>query len=167
MYKHVLHLSYMQLCSYTTKQEILGIQELQISLFFTNFMQLSLPWKFLKLFIILLYSQQIHKILIFNVKFDGRPTNLKTYFLPHYMAICLHYRKGDLGEFHKHGGMHQYLLHLHQNGHKPINTFWWGQERVVSICSPELFKDTTKLINRPSKELKHLASQLALFSIIT
>ena len=72
--------------------------------------------------------------------------------------VCLLYRKGDLDEFHKHGSLHQYLLHLHQNGHQPINTFWWGKQRVVSICSPELFKDTTKLINRPSKKLKYVAS---------
>ena len=70
------------------------------------------------------------------------------------MAICMCHRKGDLVEFHKYGSLHQYLLHLHQNGHQPINTFWWGQERVVSICSPEMFKDTTKLIDKPSKILQ-------------
>ena len=72
--------------------------------------------------------------------------------------ILLHYRKGDLIEFPKYGSLHQYLLHLHQNGHKPINTFWWGQERVVSICSPEMLKDTIKLINKPSERLQHAQS---------
>jgi len=57
---------------------------------------------------------------------------------------------GDLVEVHKHGSLHEYLLHLHKNGHQPIAAFWWGQQRVVSICSPELIKDTVKLINKPS-----------------
>ena len=72
------------------------------------------------------------------------------------LIIINHCRKGDLGEFHKHGSLHQYLLHLHQNGHQPIAMFWWGQQRVVSICSPKMFKDTAKLINKPSKVLATL-----------
>ncbi|XP_065889636.1 cytochrome P450 20A1-like [Dysidea avara] len=56
---------------------------------------------------------------------------------------------GDLDELSKHGSLYEYLLHLHQNGQQPITMFWWGQQRVVSICSPELFKDTIKLTNRP------------------
>ena len=65
--------------------------------------------------------------------------------------LCILCRKGDLDELSKHGSLHQYLLHLHQNGHQPIATFWWGQQRIVSICSPEMFKDTIKLTNRPSE----------------
>jgi len=53
-------------------------------------------------------------------------------------------------EVHKHGSLQEYLLHLHKNGHQPIVAFWWGQQKVVSICSPEAFKHTIKLINRPS-----------------
>ncbi|XP_065890917.1 cytochrome P450 20A1-like isoform X2 [Dysidea avara] len=62
---------------------------------------------------------------------------------------------GDLVEMHKYGSMHEYLLHLHKNGHQPVIAFWWGQQRVVSICSPKTFKDTVKLTNRP-KELMSL-----------
>ena len=62
--------------------------------------------------------------------------------------VCILFRKGDLGELSKHGSLHQYLLHLHRNGHQPIATFWWGLQRIVSICSPE---DTIKLIDKPSK----------------
>ena len=58
---------------------------------------------------------------------------------------------GDLIEIQQYGSVHEYLLHLHNNGHQPIVAFWWGKKRVVSICSPETFKDTLKLINRPSK----------------
>jgi len=60
------------------------------------------------------------------------------------------YRMGDLIEVQKHGSLHEYLLRLHQNGHQPIAAFWWGQQRVVSICSPDLIKDTIKLTNKPS-----------------
>ena len=67
--------------------------------------------------------------------------------------MCINYRNGDLDEINKHGSLHQYLLHLHQNGHQPINTFWWGQERLVSVCSTELIKDAAKLTNTPSKTL--------------
>ena len=80
------------------------------------------------------------------------------------MAIFTHNRKGELVEFQKYGSLHQYLLHLHQNGHQPINTFWWGQERVVSICSPEMFKDTIKLINRPGT-ITHYTTCMYLHSL--
>ena len=83
---------------------------------------------------------------------------LKT--LPLVVSHCIQYvlyincRNGDLDEINKHGSLHQYLLHLHQNGHQPINTFWWGQERLVSVCSTELIKDAAKLTNTPSKKLQ-------------
>lgn len=58
---------------------------------------------------------------------------------------------GDLKELSEHGSLHQYLMYLHDNGRKPLAIFWWGKQRVVSVCSPELFKDTIKLTYRPSK----------------
>jgi len=67
------------------------------------------------------------------------------------VTTIVSHRNGDLGEVSKYGSVHEYLLHLHQNGRQPIAVFWWGQQRVVSICSPELFKDTIKLTNRPSE----------------
>ena len=63
------------------------------------------------------------------------------------------YRNGDLAELGKHGSLYEYQLHLHQNGRQPIAMFWWGQQRVVSICSTELFKNISKLTNRPSEQL--------------
>ncbi|XP_065913881.1 cytochrome P450 20A1-like isoform X2 [Dysidea avara] len=51
----------------------------------------------------------------------------------------------------KHGSLHEYLLYLHQNGQQPISVFWWGQKRIVSICSPEMLKDVIKLTNRPKQ----------------
>ena len=73
--------------------------------------------------------------------------------IPHcsHSCACFVYRKGDLDELTKHGSLHNYLLHMHQNGHKPIGVFWWGQQRIVSICSPEMFKDVIHLTDRPSE----------------
>jgi hypothetical protein len=56
---------------------------------------------------------------------------------------------GDLGLLSQHGSLHQYLLFLHDHGRRPIVMFWWGKERVVSVCSPEMFKDFMKLTYRP------------------
>lgn len=64
--------------------------------------------------------------------------------------ILLH-SSGDLGELSKHGSLHEYLLFLHKHGQQPISTFHWGKQRVVSVCSAELFKETMKLTYRPSE----------------
>ncbi|XP_065889639.1 cytochrome P450 20A1-like isoform X3 [Dysidea avara] len=73
--------------------------------------------------------------------------------------------KGDLDEITKHGSFFEYLLHLHQNGRQSIAMFWWGQQRVVSICSPELFKDTIKLTNRPKLMIEEFEALLTADSI--
>ena len=36
---------------------------------------------------------------------------------------------------------------------QPVTSLWWGKLHVVSICSPQLFKETVRLVNRP-RELK-------------
>ena len=46
------------------------------------------------------------------------------------------------------GSLHEYLYHLHDKGHCPVTSFWWGKEHVVSVCSPQAFKDTIKLTDR-------------------
>ena len=66
------------------------------------------------------------------------------------VILILVFSLGDLGLLSKHGSLHQYLLHLHDNGRIPITVFWWGTQRVVSVCSPQLFKETMKLTYRPS-----------------
>ena len=60
-------------------------------------------------------------------------------------------RLGDIGELNKTGSLHQYLAHLHDEGRTPVTSFWWGKEQVVSICSPQAFKDTVKLTDRASE----------------
>jgi len=32
-----------------------------------------------------------------------------------------------------------------------VTSFWWGKEHVVSVCSPQAFKDTVKLTDRPGE----------------
>ena len=58
---------------------------------------------------------------------------------------------GDLGELSKHGSLHQYLLHLHVNGEVPVTSFWWGKTHIVSVCSPQAFKELVGLVHRPGK----------------
>ena len=58
-------------------------------------------------------------------------------------------RLGDLGVLAEHGSLHQYLLYLHDNGKVPVTSFWWGKIHVVSVCSPQAFKDSVRLVNRP------------------
>ena len=59
--------------------------------------------------------------------------------------------KGDLDGLGDHGSLHQYLLHLHDQGRCPVTSFWWAKTHVVSVCSPRAFEDTQKLYNRPSE----------------
>ena len=48
------------------------------------------------------------------------------------------------------GSLHQFLQTLHDdNG--PITSFWMGQQFVVSVASPELFKEHSKVFDRPRK----------------
>ena len=58
-------------------------------------------------------------------------------------------RLGDTKVVAEHGSLHQYLRHRHAKD-GPIIAFWWtNQQRIVSLASPNLFKDTTKLFDRP------------------
>ena len=63
------------------------------------------------------------------------------------LSPCLT-RFGDLGEFSRAGSLHEYLVHIHDNGRCPVTSFWWGKEHVVSVCSPQAFKDTVKLTEK-------------------
>ena len=58
-------------------------------------------------------------------------------------------RLGDTKVVAEHGSLHQYLRLRHAKD-GPIIAFWWtNQQRIVSLASPNLFKDTTKLFDRP------------------
>ena len=42
-------------------------------------------------------------------------------------------------------------MKLHDGGRCPVSSFWWGKQQVVSVCSPQAFKDTVKLTDRASE----------------
>jgi cytochrome P450 family 20 subfamily A len=56
--------------------------------------------------------------------------------------------KGNLGDVADAGSLHQYLMKLHSK-HGPLASFWWQEKLVVSLASPELFKETSRLFDRP------------------
>lgn len=70
--------------------------------------------------------------------------------------LCVHaappvlpHRLGDTGVVAEHGSLHQYLRHRHAKD-GPIIAFWWtNQQRIVSTASPDVFKATAKLFDRP------------------
>ena len=65
-------------------------------------------------------------------------------------------RLGDTEEVAEHGSLHQYLKHRHARD-GPIIAFWWtNQQRIVSIASPDAFKATTKLFDRPGTTTCHI-----------
>ena len=60
------------------------------------------------------------------------------------------YRLGNLGEITRNGGLHTFLCENHKK-HGPMYTFYWGKELVVSVASPEIWKDMQTLFDRPCK----------------
>ena len=56
---------------------------------------------------------------------------------------------GNLSEAVANGSLHDYLWQKHKEGTIPVTAFWWRDQRVVSVCSPQAFKDTENLYNRP------------------
>ena len=60
---------------------------------------------------------------------------------------------GDLGELKKHGSIHEYAEYLHEDGTIPVTSFWWATTQVVSVCSPQAFKELAGLLHRPRKKV--------------
>ena len=58
-------------------------------------------------------------------------------------------KMGDLGTAVVNGSLHDYLWQQHAEGSIPVTSFWWRDQRVVSVCSPQAFSDTQNLYNRP------------------
>ena len=56
---------------------------------------------------------------------------------------------GDLGAALANGSIFDYLWRQHGEGSIPVISFWWRDQRVVSVCSLQGFKDTQNLYNRP------------------
>ena len=59
-------------------------------------------------------------------------------------------RDGNLPDIGRAGSLHEFLLDLHEE-YGPIASFWMGQRLVLSIASPELFKEHLAVFDRPRK----------------
>ncbi|KAJ8297840.1 hypothetical protein KUTeg_024371 [Tegillarca granosa] len=59
-------------------------------------------------------------------------------------------KDGNLSDINRFGSLHEFLLNLHER-FGSIASFWMGQTYVVSIASPELFKQHGHFFNRPFK----------------
>ena len=57
---------------------------------------------------------------------------------------------GNLGDMGKAGSLHEYLMLLHEK-YGAIAGFWWGKKYVVSLASPEYWKEVQPLFDRPRK----------------
>jgi cytochrome P450 family 20 subfamily A len=55
---------------------------------------------------------------------------------------------GNFEDLGKAGSLHQFLLGLHKE-HGKIASFWFGSQKVVSISSPEMFKEQLSVFDRP------------------
>lgn len=44
--------------------------------------------------------------------------------------------------------LQDYLVQRHKGGSCPVISFWWKDQQVVSICSPQAFKDTENVYNK-------------------
>lgn len=69
--------------------------------------------------------------------------------IPGWTSKPAHNRLGDLGVVFSSGSLHNFLLQRHREGRCPVSSFWWRDQRIVSVCSPQAFKDTEHLYNRP------------------
>ena len=55
---------------------------------------------------------------------------------------------GNLEDLSQAGSLHQFLVQLHGKYGK-ITSFWFGPQHVVSISSPEMFKEQQSVFDRP------------------
>lgn len=67
-------------------------------------------------------------------------------------------RMGNLLDMGKAGSLHEYLMLLYER-YGPIAGFWWGKKYVVSLASPEYWKEVQPIFDRPRKYLKHYCVQ--------
>ncbi|XP_013381167.1 cytochrome P450 20A1 [Lingula anatina] len=67
-------------------------------------------------------------------------------------------KNGNLDLVKKRGSLHEFLIWLHQQ-YGPIAKFWLGEQMAVSIASPQLFKETSRMFDRP-EVLMHIFKPL-------
>ena len=70
--------------------------------------------------------------------------------IPLFFMLHACHRLGNLGDIGKAGSLHEFLVKLH-NDYVTLASFYWGKQQAVSIASPELFKQSSKLFDRPGE----------------
>ncbi|XP_065906835.1 cytochrome P450 20A1-like [Dysidea avara] len=80
-----------------------------------------------------------------------RSTNRKGKPIPGWDREPTDPKMGDLGVTLENAcSLFGYLWQQHGEGFIPVTSFWWRDKRVVSICSPQAFKDVQNLYERPA-----------------
>ncbi|CAH1238385.1 CYP20A1 [Branchiostoma lanceolatum] len=73
-------------------------------------------------------------------------------------------KDGNLGDMGRAGSLHEFLLKLHAE-YGDIASFWWGQQLVVSLGAPELFKQHERIFDRPTLLFKGFEPLIGSMSI--
>lgn len=66
------------------------------------------------------------------------------------ILFYLQFSDGNLSDITRAGSLHMFLIDLHKQ-FGPIASFWMGEQLVVSIASPELFKQQMSVFDRPGQ----------------
>ena len=66
---------------------------------------------------------------------------------------------GNFLDMGKAGSVHEYLILLHEK-YGSIAGFWWGEKYVVSLASPEYWKEVNHIFDRPREYENQLLSRL-------
>ena len=66
---------------------------------------------------------------------------------------------GNFLDMGKAGSVHEYLTLLHKK-YGSIAGFWWGEKYVVSLASPEYWKEVNHIFDRPREYENQLPSRL-------
>lgn len=63
-------------------------------------------------------------------------------------SLSLSHRDGNLSDIIRAGSLHEFLVGLHKQ-YGPIASFWMGEQLIISIASPTLFKQHISVFDRP------------------
>jgi len=72
---------------------------------------------------------------------------------------------GNLTDITRAGSLQEFLMDLHKQ-FGPISSFWMGRQYVVSIASPELFKEHQSVFDRPRELSLYFYEAFILYDFI-
>eukprot|EP00058_Branchiostoma_floridae_P006549 XP_002592037.1 hypothetical protein BRAFLDRAFT_265292 [Branchiostoma floridae] len=73
-------------------------------------------------------------------------------------------KDGNMDDVGRAGSLHEFLLKLHAE-YGDIASFWWGQQLVVSLAAPELWKQHERAFDRPPLLFKGFEPMFGAMSI--